>query len=155
LKDISLYGSFKFPTSGNTGATVTDEEWITSDDSDALVGARQGESSYFVKFIQEPRKSQSPPNLVPLPEIYKAEKPDAGFTITKGGGKRSTFSEKQKHIIVLFYNRQKTSQIKANPSDVIEQMIAAGLTPLKESQIKSWWSTHHRKQKQLRNRPQE
>ena len=28
-------------------------------------------------------------------------------------------------------------------------MTAAGVSELKESQIKSWWSSYHRKQKQL------
>jgi len=39
-------------------------------------------------------------------------------------------------------------QIRANPSDVIEAMKAAGFPELKELQIKNWWSTYHRKQKQ-------
>lgn len=51
--------------------------------------------------------------------------------------------------MIAFYDRQKSSQIRANPSDVIEAMKAAGVPELKESQIKSWWSTYHRKQKQL------
>ena len=41
------------------------------------------------------------------------------------------------------------SQIRANPADVIQAMRAAGVPELKESQIKSWWSSYHRKQKQL------
>ena len=32
---------------------------------------------------------------------------------------------------------------------MIEAMKAAGVPELKESQIKNWWSTYHRKQKQL------
>ena len=51
--------------------------------------------------------------------------------------------------MIAFYDRQKTSQIRANPADVIQAMRAAGVPELKESQIKSWWSSYHRKQKQL------
>ena len=51
--------------------------------------------------------------------------------------------------MIAFYDRQKASQIRANPADVIQAMRAAGVPELKESQIKSWWSSYHRKQKQL------
>ena len=45
-------------------------------------------------------------------------------------------TKEQKDIMIAFYNRQKTSQIKANPADVIQAMRAAGVSELKESQIK-------------------
>lgn len=53
--------------------------------------------------------------------------------------------------MIAFYDEQKTSQIRdvIDPVDVIEAMRAAGVPELKESQIKSWWSTYHCKQKQL------
>ena len=47
--------------------------------------------------------------------------------------------------MITFYDRQETSQIKANPADVIQAMRAAGVSEPKESQIKSWWSSYHRK----------
>lgn len=76
-------------------------------------------------------------------------RPAAGFALKKGGTKRTTFTKEQKEIMIAFYERQKTSQIRANPADVINAMRASGVPELKESQIKSWWSTYHRKQKQL------
>lgn len=51
--------------------------------------------------------------------------------------------------MAAFYENQRTLQIRANPADVIEAIKAAGVPPLKESQVKSWWSTYHRKQKQI------
>ena len=60
-----------------------------------------------------------------------------------------TFTQEQKDIMVTFYEKQRTSRIRANPADVIEAMKAAGVPTPKESQIKSWWSTYHRKQKQI------
>ncbi|KAJ7387584.1 hypothetical protein OS493_000918 [Desmophyllum pertusum] len=53
--------------------------------------------------------------------------------------------------MIAFYDEQKTSQIRdvIDPVDVIEAMRSAGVPELKESQIKSWWSTYHCKQKQL------
>lgn len=126
---------------------MTEEEWIASDD--VVVGTHQAEETYSVKFIQESAPALSKPNLAPCKQDYQTDKPDAGFAIKRGGGKRTTFSQEQKDIMILFYNRQKASQIRANPSDVIDAMKEAGLSPLKESQIKSWWSTYHRKQKQI------
>ena len=51
--------------------------------------------------------------------------------------------------MIAFYDRQKASQIRTNPADVIQAMRAAGVPELKESQRKSWWSSYHHKQKQL------
>ena len=51
--------------------------------------------------------------------------------------------------MAAFYENQRTCRIRANPADVIEAMKAAGVPPLKESQVKSWWSTYHRKQRQI------
>lgn len=67
----------------------------------------------------------------------------------KGGSKKVTFTKEQKDIMAAFYENQRTLQIRANPADVIEAIKAAGVPSLKESQIKSWWSTYHRKQKQI------
>lgn len=51
--------------------------------------------------------------------------------------------------MAAFYENQRTLQIRANPADVIEAIKAAGVPSLKESQIKRWWSTYHRKQKEI------
>ena len=71
------------------------------------------------------------------------------IALKKGGAKKVTFTKEQKDIMADFYENQRTLQIRANPADVIEAMKAAGVPPLKESQIVSWWSTYHRKQKQI------
>ena len=64
------------------------------------------------------------------------ERPSSGFALKQGGGKRVTFSREQKDMI-LFYENQRTSSIRANPASAIEAMREAGIPPLKESQIKS------------------
>jgi len=51
--------------------------------------------------------------------------------------------------MIQFYEHQRSSQIRANPADVVEAMKDACVPELKEAQIKSWWSSYHRKQKQL------
>ena len=77
------------------------------------------------------------------------DRPSPAFALKKGGAKKVTFTKEQKDIMASFYENQRTLQIRANPADVIEAIKAAGVPPLKESQIKSWWSTYHRKQKQI------
>ena len=62
-------------------------------------------------------------------------------------GKRVLFRMEQKEIMITFYNRQAFTNVRAEPQDVIAEMQRRGLTPLKESQIKSWWSMHHQKKK--------
>ena len=71
------------------------------------------------------------------------------FALNKGGAKVTKCTKEQKDIMIASYDRQKTSLIKANPADVIQAMRAAGVSELKESQMKSWWSCYHRKSKQL------
>jgi len=69
--------------------------------------------------------------------------------LKKGSARKVTFRKEQKDIMAAFYENQRTSRIRANPVDVIEAMKEAGVPAPKESQIKSRWSTYHRKQKQI------
>ena len=57
----------------------------------------------------------------------------------------------QKEIMIEFYDRQATSGIRAKPEDVVEVMKQRGIEPLKENQIKNWWSTYHQKRKAALN----
>ena len=57
----------------------------------------------------------------------------------------------QKEIMIEFYDRQATSGIRAKPEDVVEVMKQHGIEPLKENQIKNWWSTYHQKRKAALN----
>lgn len=186
FKDISLYGSFKFPCNGanaggitaqslagqakcvsktkaqvqalsmrsvpiagKTAAIVTEDMWQPSDKT--VEGHCIQNESYSVKFIH--LSPTTPEDLVLAPRNDATSsndlKPATGYELKKGGAKKTTFTKEQKEIMIQFYDRQKTSQIRANPADVIKAMRSAGIPELKESQIKSWWSTYHRKQKQL------
>lgn len=184
FKDISLFGSFKFPSNGSyaggittqslagqgkcisktkaqvqslsmqssplagsTGAIVTEDMWQASDQT-VEVHCTQNES-YSVKFIQFSPVTPEEQILTPRDEASVNRKPEKGYALKKGGTKKTTFTKEQKEIMILFYDRQRTSQIRANPTDVIAAMRSAGVPELKESQIKSWWSSYHRKQKQL------
>ena len=70
-----------------------------------------------------------------------------GFALKIGGAKRTVFSLQQKEVMIEFYNRQANYGIRADPLACISAMRERGLEPLKESQIKSWWSTYHQKRK--------
>ena len=68
-----------------------------------------------------------------------------GFALKIGGAKRTVFSLQQKEVLIEFYNRQANYGIRGDPLDCISAMRERGFKPLKESQIKRWWSTYHHK----------
>ena len=70
-----------------------------------------------------------------------------GFALKSGSAKRTVFSLQQKEIMIEFYNQQANYGIRADPVECISAMRERGLEPLKEAQIKSWWSTYHQKRK--------
>ena len=70
-----------------------------------------------------------------------------GFALKSGGAKRTVFSLQQKEVMIEFYNRQANYGIRADPVECISATRERGLEPLKEAQIKSWWSTYHQKRK--------
>lgn len=147
---VQVLSSRNVAIAGATGATVTEEMWQPTDETIEGQHAAQTES-YSIKYIQLCSATPEDAALRPCSdnECPSDLRPSPGFALKKGGAKKSTFTKAQKFIMIAFYDRQKSSQIRANPSDVIEAMKAAGVPELKESQIKSWWSTYHRKQKQL------
>lgn len=115
--------------------------WLPSDQR-VDVQCVQSEA-HSVKFLQQ---SSDIPEDVELRPLSKTSvngdlKPEPGFALKKGGTKRTTFTKEQKEIMIAFYERQKNSQIRANPVDVIKAMRASGVPELKEVQIKSWWRT--------------
>ena len=184
FKDISLFGSYEFPTSGpNSGGVVarslagigkeskkTQQQLkslanrtspiagatgaVTSEEIPLLQGTpgRSGNGSqevYSVRFVQHemehPRSSDSS-EMVGTDQLKKnLLKP--GFALKSGGAKRTVFSLQQKEVMIEFYNRQANYGIRADPLECISTMRERGLEPLKEVQIKSWWSTYHQKRK--------
>ena len=130
-------------------ASVTEDMWQPSDKA-VDVQCPQSEA-YSVNFLQ--LSSAIPEDVVLRPlsdtSVSRDPRPAAGFALKKGGTKRTTFTKEQKEIMIAFFERQKTSQIRGNPADEINAMRTSAVPELKESQIKSWWSIYHLKQKQL------
>ena len=104
--------------------------------------------AYAVRFIQHVPEQPATENLHPLEiDQYSSQRLEMGYALKHCAGKRTTFSQAQKDIMVEFYNRQAINRIRADPKDVIKAM-EAGLEVLSATQIKSWWSSYHRKNKQ-------
>lgn len=126
---------------------LLDDMWRHTDER--VDGQVEVSDTYSVKFDQlglETSTTTAIDNPAPTANDIRLSnqvRPSAGFAIKKGGAKRVTFTQEQKDIMVSFYERQRSSSIRANPAEVIEAMKAADVPPLKESQIKSWWSTYH------------
>ena len=186
LKDISLFGSYEFPTSGpNSGGVVarslagigketkkTEQQLkslanrgspiagatgaVTSDEIPNLQGTpntrRSGNASqevYSVRFIQHDMEHQTISDSSEMvgTDQLKENLLIPGFALKSGGAKRTVFSLQQKEVMIEFYNRQANYGIRADPVECISAMKERGLEPLKETQIKSWWSSYHQKRK--------
>ena len=83
------------------------------------------DETYTVMFLQE--------TVVEAQLQTKTDRPDrpaVGFAVKKGGAKRVTVTEQQKDIMIVFYNRQRSSNVSADPQNVISAMEQAGIQPL-------------------------
>ena len=184
LKDISLYGNFQFPTSGqysgglvarsiagvgkelkktkgqvqalasrsrpiagSTGATTTEELCVTATDRRNPSGM-----PYSIRFIQHAPDPVIEATMVPAEEVLTRHIAESGYALKTGGTKRVTFTLAQKQVMIEFYNRQANEGIRADPADCIAAMRERRLDVLKESQIRSWWSSYHQKQKRENER---
>ena len=133
------------PMAGSTGVSVSSELPIQTDEQPQTT-AHQDDvySNRFINHAAEP---------IQLPSVHEYDRiiltlvPSNGFGLKKNSGKRVVFSLAQKEIMISFYNRQATSGIRANPKAVIACMRERNVDVLKETQIRSWWSTYHQKRK--------
>ena len=178
LKDISLFGSFQFPSTGglvarslagigkelkktqeqlkslanrthplagSTGAVTTDEIPFSTS---SIANQNHTQSHYSVNFVQHATHQQlSTDAFRPMDAAIKQSLPKSSFALKSGGGKRTVFTLEQKEVMMEFYNRQANYGIRADPIECLSAMRARGLEVLKESQIKSWWSSYHQKRK--------
>lgn len=186
FKDISLFGSYEFPTSGpNTGGVIarslagigkeskkTEQQLkslanrrspiagatgaVTSEEIPNLQGTpgtsrsvNGSQEVYSVRFVQHDMEHQQSSDFSEMVGIdqLKENLLKPGFALKSGGAKRTVFSLQQKEVMIEFYNRQANYGIRADPVECISAMRERGLEPLKEAQIKSWWSTYHQKRK--------
>ena len=135
-----------------TGETITDDEFPVGecDQSESVSGTE----SYAIEFIQHSQETlASVPTLEPIPERYSEHnRPQSGYALKSTSGSRVLFTSRQKEIMIEFFNKQYSTNIRSDPRDVIDTMKECGEKPLTATQIKSFWGTHSQKRKkQLEN----
>ena len=132
---------------GATGAATSEEIPVLQE----TAGTRQSASHevYSVRFVQHEMEHQrnSDSSEIVGTDQDKLNLLKPGFALKIGGAKRTVFSLQQKEVMIEFYNSQANYGIRVDPLDCISAMRERGLEPLKESQIKSWWSTYNQKRK--------
>ena len=145
---LSQLSGRQVPIAGATGAKVTDDEPAPEPRCPSPFSGPSAET-YAVRFIQHTPEPPVVGTLVPLEaDQYSSQRPEMRYALKHSTGKRITFSQAQKDIMIEFYNRQAINSIRAEPKDVMKAMEEAGLEVLSATQIRSWWSSYHRKNKQ-------
>ena len=174
LKDISLYGSFQFqpcgsliarsmvgigkelkktkqqlqvlsnrtrPVAGSTGATTNEDIPLSCSAANHNEGP-----NYSVNFIQHATSAQQPATHCFKPVTPQIQQfIPCGYALKTGGAKRTVFTQQQKEIMIEYYNQQAKYGIRADTGECAATMRKRGLEALKDSQIKSWWSSYHQK----------
>ena len=107
---------------------------------------------YSIRFIQHAPDPVIEATMVPAEEGLTRHMAESGYALKTGGTKRVTFTLAQKQVMIEFYDRQANGGIRADPADCIAAMQERRLDVLKESQIRSWWSSYHQKQKRENER---
>ena len=133
------------PLAGSTGAAVSSE--LPRGSEGQLHSTSCQGDVYSIRFINHAPEPIQCPVLLETDRILTPWLPSKGFGLKENSGKRVVFSLAQKEIMISFYNRQASSGVRADPKAVIACKRQRGLEVLKETQIRSWWSTYHQKRK--------
>ena len=142
------------PMAGSTGSSISSQLPVPQTREEGLQSL-SSQDVYSVRFINHAPEPLQSPSFFPSGRITTNLQPSNGYALKKSSGKRVIFSLAQKEIMISFYNRQASSGVRADPKDVIACMRDRGVEVLKETQIRSWWSTYHQKRKQTLNVLQE
>ena len=142
------------PMAGSTGSSISSQLPVPQTREEGLQSL-SSQDVYSVRFINHAPEPLQSPSFFPSGRIATNLQPSNGYALKKSSGKRVIFSLAQKEIMISFYNRQASSGVRADPKDVIACMRDRGVEVLKETQIRSLWSTYHQKRKQTLNVLQE
>ena len=138
------------PMAGSTASSISSQLPVPQTREEGLQSL-SSQDVYSVRFINHAPEPLQSPSFFPSGRIATNLQPSNGYALKKSSGKRVIFSLAQKEIMISFYNRQASSGVRADPKDVIACMRDRGVEVLKETQIRSWWSTYHQKRKQTLN----
>ena len=128
---------------GSTGATTNEDIPLSS----CSIANRNECPNYIVNFIQLATSAQQPAthSFKPITSQIQQFIPKCEYALKTGGAKRTVFTQQQKEIMIEYYNRQANYDIQADATECAATMRKRGLETLKDSQIKSWWSSYHQK----------
>ena len=128
---------------GSTGATTNEDIPLSS----CSTANRNECPNYIVNFIQLATSAQQPATHCFKPVTPQIQQfiPKCGYALKTGGAKRTVFTQQQKEIMIEYYNWQANYDIQADTTECAATVRKRGLEPLKDSQIKSWWSSYHQK----------
>ena len=144
---IKKLASRESSLAGSTGSSIS-SELPQQQQPEVSV---EPEDLYSIRFISHAPEPVQLHNMEDYPRPSSFLAPSSGYALKKNSGKRVVFTLAQKEIMILFYNRQASTGMRAEPRDVIACMRERGVDVLKEQQIRSWWSTYHQKRKRSLN----
>ena len=134
---------------GATGSSISSE--LPQAVERQSQGSAPPQDLYSIRFINHAPEPVQLPTLEEYPRPSSFLSPPSGYALKKNSDKRVVFTLAQKEIMISFYNRQASTNLRADPKDVIACMRERGVDVLKEQQIRSWWSTYHQKRKRSLN----
>ena len=134
---------------GATGSSISSE--LPQAVERQSQGSAPPQDLYSIRFINHAPEPVQLPTLEEYPRPSSFLSPPSGYALKKNSGKRVVFTLAQKEIMISFYNRQASTNLRADPKDVIACMRERGVDVLKEQQIRNWWSTYHQKRKRSLN----
>ena len=147
-KSKSVKKNSRTPVAGNTGSKTEEQAVPTEVPAAELEGGPH--SAYALQFIQHVSAPASAVQIKECPEAYnRYDRPKKGFGLKTTSGVRTVFTARQKEVMIEFFNKQHTTNIRSNPQEVNEALSACGEKTLTETQIKSFWSSHSQKRKRL------
>ena len=146
MAQISQLTGRRSPIAGATGASTSGDQPAAEPVECTTPFPALRNEGYAIRFIHHAPEHAAVSSLRPIvADQYLSQRLQTGYALKHGPGKRTLFTQAQKDIMIEFYNRQAVNRIRAEPRDVIKAMQDAGLEVLTATQIRSWWSTYHRK----------
>lgn len=116
------------PLAGHTGGK-TEGQYPLCDVNEPSSSVSDKES-YVVRIVQHAAENTFLPDLQETEnDRFVATRPEQKFALKKKSGKRVTFTNEQKEIMIEFYNGQAESGIRATPEGVIDAMQTRGIQP--------------------------
>ena len=131
-KTKSVKKNSRTPVAGNTGSKTEEQAVPTEVPAAELEGGPH--SAYALQFIQHVSAPASAVQIKECPEAYnRYDRPKKGFGLKTTSGVRTVFTARQKEVMIEFFNKQHTTNIRSNPQEVNEAFLLV---------VKRHWQRH-------------